>query len=158
MKKTTFTFIISAFIAFTACKSDGGKAETKPDNALDPSLIENPATASGNTDSKDKVPVFSFTEETHDFGTIQEGEKVSYAFRFKNSGNADMLIRSANGSCGCTVPEYPKDPVKPGQEAIINVTFDSAGKEGKQNKTITLIANTIPNTKVLTIIGEVIKK
>ena len=67
-----------------------------------------------------------------------------------------MLISSAHGSCGCTVAEYPEKPIAPGEEAVIKVKFDSNGKQGKQHKTVTLVANTVPNTKVLTLKGEVI--
>ena len=80
---------------------------------------------------------------------------MQYAFKFKNTGKVDLIISSAQGSCGCTVPQYPKQPLKPGTEATIDVTFDSAGKQGKQNKTVTLITNCIPSTKVLTIMGDV---
>jgi len=66
-----------------------------------------------------------------------------------------LVIRSAQGSCGCTVPEFPKDPVAPGEEGVINVTFDSAGKEGHQEKTVTIISNTIPNTYTLYVVGDV---
>ena len=68
----------------------------------------------------------------------------------------DLIISSAQGSCGCTVPEWPKEPIKPGEEGKIAVTFNSSGKQGKQNKTITLVANTIPNTKVIALKGDVL--
>ena len=75
----------------------------------------------------------------------------------KNIGNSDLLISSAKGSCGCTVPEWPKDPIKPGKEANIKVTFDSKGKKGKQAKRVTLMTNAIPNVKILTIKGNIIE-
>ncbi|HLG33233.1 MAG TPA: DUF1573 domain-containing protein, partial [Bacteroidia bacterium] len=96
--------------------------------------------------------------ETHDFGTIVEGEKVSYSFQFTNTGNADLLITNAAGSCGCTVPEYSKEPVPPGKSGVVNVIFDSSGKDGHQDKTVTIVANTIPNSKVIRITGEVTKQ
>ncbi len=147
-------FLLIVFIGVVGCnnKSD------KPANTVDPTLINNPATASGNPNSKDNVPVFQFETDTHDFGTIEEGEKISFAFKFKNVGKGVLLIRSANGSCGCTVPEYPKDPISPGDDGIINVTFNSEGKEGQQHKTVTIISNTIPNTYTLNILGNVNKK
>lgn len=155
MKKFQYCLVALLMFATAACNKQ--KAKDAAENKLDPAIIENEASAHS-ANPNDNAPVFSFTSETHDFGTIIQGEKVSYAFTFTNTGKTDLLIRSANGSCGCTVPEYPKEPVKPGQSGVINVTFDSAGKEGNQNKTITLIANTIPNTKVLTITGEVNKQ
>ena len=147
---------IASFIGLgLGCKNE--KNPDVPDNAINPSVIDNPVTASSSKNSKDIVPVFQFDNESHDFGTIKGGEKISFAFRFKNVGRGDLVIRAAQGSCGCTVPEYPKEPVKPGDGGIINVTFNSEGKEGHQEKTITVISNTMPNTHVLTITGNVEK-
>ncbi len=137
------------------CKSE--KKSDLPDNAINPAVIDNPVTASSSKGEVDNVPVFQFEESSHDFGNIFEGEKISFAFRFKNIGKADLVIRAAQGSCGCTVPEYPKEPIKPGDGGVINVTFDSQGKEGHQEKTVTIISNTMPNNYVITIIGNVEK-
>ncbi|HEY6160583.1 MAG TPA: DUF1573 domain-containing protein [Bacteroidia bacterium] len=103
-------------------------------------------------------PVMTFGETKHDFGTITEGEKVSYTFKFKNTGGSDLVITSARGSCGCTVPEFPKDPVKPNQEGVIHVTFDSSGKDGMQHKDVTIVTNAQPNTKIIQITANVMKK
>ena len=124
-----------------------------PENAINPDVMKNPASASG--DAKGALPTMEFTEDSHDFGAIVQGEKVSYSFTFKNTGKGDLVISSAAGSCGCTVPEYPKGAVPPGATGIIKVTFDSSGKEGHQEKTVTLTANTVPNTKVLKIMATV---
>lgn len=137
------------------CKSE--KKSDLPDNAINPTVIDNPVTASSSKGEVDNVPVLQFEKSRHDFGNIFEGEKISFAFRFKNIGKADLVIRAAQGSCGCTVSEYPKEPIKPGDGGIINVTFDSQGKEGHQEKTVTIISNTMPNNYVLTIIGNVEK-
>ncbi len=149
--------LIPAFILVMgvtiACK--GPKDPNVPENAINPSVVENPATASPDSSSKDNYPVFQFETERHDFGTIEQGEKIAYAFRFKNVGKGDLIIRSAQGSCGCTVPEFPKDPVKPGESGVIDVTFNSEGKEGQQEKTITIISNTVPSNFILTISGNV---
>jgi len=154
MNKTILFFFSAVISVLMACSS--GENKSSSTNSIDPALVNNPATASADSSGSTKnAPVFEFKEESHDFGSITEGEKVSYAFRFKNSGNADLIIRSATGSCGCTVPEYSKDPIGPGKEGVVNVTFNSEGKESKQNKTVTLVANTIPNTKVLTITADV---
>jgi hypothetical protein len=151
-KSLALFFVVSSLFACS-----GNKSSDVPENAINPDVMNNPATAAPSGNSKDNVPAYEFEFQEHDFGTITQGEKVSFAFRFKNSGKGDLIIRSANGSCGCTVPEWPKDPVKPGEGGVINVTFNSEGKEGLQNKTVTLIGNTIPNTYVLTIKANVIK-
>ncbi|PCJ23606.1 MAG: hypothetical protein COA97_11345 [Flavobacteriales bacterium] len=147
MKKVLFSILVVALIS-----SCGSSAE---ETLLTTDIINNPITADGDVD-KDKLPHFEFVEEVKEFGTITQGEIVTTSFRFKNVGQSNLIISSAQGSCGCTVPEWPKEPIKPGEEGVINVKFDSNGKQGIQNKTITLVANTIPNTKVIAIKGEVI--
>jgi Protein of unknown function (DUF1573) len=101
------------------------------------------------------LPVIKFSEESHDFGTVIEGESISYTFKFKNTGGSDLIISSAQGSCGCTVPEYPKKPIKPNEEDKIVVTFNSSGKQGYNKKDVTLVTNAQPNTKVISIIVNV---
>ena len=124
---------------------------------VSPDIVNNPETANGEVLDKTGVPKFDFAEITHDFGTIESGTSVNYEFKFKNSGDKDLIISQAKGSCGCTQPEYPKDPIAPGDEGTIKVTFNSTGISGQITKNVTIIANTSPSTKVLTITGEVIK-
>lgn len=118
-------------------------------------LVNSPLTASRNAE-KVSTPNIEMLETSFDFGEIQQGKSVTHEFILKNSGDAELIITSVKGSCGCTVPEWPKSPISQGEEAIIKVTFNSAGKSGKQNKTVTLVSNSIPNTKVITINGNVI--
>lgn len=113
-------------------------------------IVKNPNTADGNGDTSN-LPRFKFAEEQHDFGKIIQGEKVSYSFKFKNIGKSDLVITDAHGSCGCTIADYPKTPIPANGEGTIDVKFNSEGKKGFQSKTVTLIANTQPNTKVLSI-------
>jgi hypothetical protein len=89
------------------------------------------------------LPVMSFERAEHDFGTINEGDVVETSFAFTNTGKSDLIILDARGSCGCTVPEYPKNsPIAPGETKEIKVKFDSANKPGNQTKTVTLTNNT----------------
>jgi len=148
MIKNIFLALCTASI-LVAC---GGE---KANEGISTDLIDNPNTASTQVD-EDKAPFFEFDEEVKEFGTITQGEVVSTTFKFKNVGQTDLIISSAKGSCGCTVPEWPKEPIAPGAEGKIEVTFNSAGKQGLQNKTITLVSNTIPNKFVLAIKGEVL--
>jgi hypothetical protein len=146
MKFVNVLIIYSALFV-GACsnpKSDGFEAKINTD------VVNHDA----NNESADK-PAITFEENSFDFGTIKEGTKVTHAFKFKNSGKADLIIGDARGNCGCTVPKYPTQPIAPGESGVIDVEFNSAGKHGKQNKTVTLVTNTIPSTKVLTITGEV---
>lgn len=148
MIKHTFLALTVATFLFS-CGGD------KTTDAISTDLIENPNTASGAV-NEDKAPFFEFDEKVKEFGTITQGEIVSTTFRFKNVGQTNLIISSAQGSCGCTVPSWPEEPIAPGEEGEIEVTFNSTGKQGLQNKTITLVANTIPNTYVLAIKGEVL--
>jgi hypothetical protein len=118
-------------------------------------LVNSPLTANSNAE-KVLTPNIEMLETSYNFGEIQQGESVTHDFILKNTGDADLLVSAAKGSCGCTVPEWPKTPIAKGEEAAIKVTFNSAGRSGKQNKTVTLVTNAIPNTKVLTINGNVI--
>lgn len=99
----------------------------------------------------------SFTENSFDFGTLQEGEKVEHVFKFTNTSDKPLTISNARGSCGCTVPEWPREPIAPGAEGEIKVKFDSKGKKGQQNTNVTITANTIPANTMLTVISDVIK-
>ncbi|MFN0049058.1 MAG: DUF1573 domain-containing protein [Cytophagales bacterium] len=98
---------------------------------------------------------FLFEETTYDFGKIKQGDIVKHTFKFKNDGENPLIISGAQASCGCTVPEYAKEPIAPGAESQILVQFNSTGKIGTQNKTITITANTLPNTTTLVLKGLV---
>jgi hypothetical protein len=148
MKKILLPIAVIAFLS--SC------GDTVENDTINTDSINNPITASSAEVDESKMPFFEFVEEIKDFGEISQGEVVSMTFRFRNVGQTDLIISSATGSCGCTVPEWPKEPIKPGAEGKIDVKFDSNGKQGMQNKTITLVANTIPNTKVIAIKGSVL--
>ena len=101
------------------------------------------------------APKVKFEKEVYDFGVIQEGEKVHYNFKFKNEGKTPLIITNASATCGCTVPEYPTAPIKPGEEGEIKVIFDSTGKNGMQDKVVTLVSNANPVANRLHLVGEV---
>lgn len=117
-------------------------------------LVKNPVSLSGNADAG-QMPVIQFDQTMHDFGRVLAGEKISYSFKFRNTGKSDLLIAKVSASCGCTVPEWPKTPIAPGQEGYITVTFNTAGRKGIQHKSVTVLANTNPNTTILNIKAEV---
>jgi hypothetical protein len=147
--RTQQFIIILIFSAAISCYS------RSEDNAITTDLVSSPLTANQSAE-KVLTPKIQMDEESFDFGEIQQGESVTHDFVLKNIGDANLIISTAKGSCGCTVPEWPKEPIAKGEEATIKVTFNSAGKSGKQNKTVTLVTNAIPNTKVITITGNVI--
>ena len=119
------------------------------------SLVSNPISADMPLNA-DEMAVIAFTETTIDFGTVKEGEVVTKSFEFTNNGKAPLVISDAKASCGCTVPEYPRSPIQPGEKGTIVAKFDSAKRPGSQLKNITITANTNPNQTVLTLKGEVI--
>lgn len=126
------------------------------DEKVSEEAIMNPLSADNPSGAKaGELPQMTFDKDFHDFGTISEGEKVTYSFRFKNTGKGDLIIQTANGSCGCTVPEFPEKPIKSGKTGFIKVQFNSEGRAGIQEKQVTIVANTIPNTLTLKIKAEV---
>lgn len=139
--------VLALFMA--GCSND-----KKESNGISTNDVNNTASADGS--SNGNLPEIKFEEEVHDFGRITQGEKVSFAFKFKNVGNSNLIITSAAGSCGCTVPEWPKEPILPGQEGKVNVIFSSEGKSGIQEKSINVSTNCEPSTRVVKIKTEII--
>ena len=121
----------------------------------DTSLIHNPNTADG-YDSSEKMPAIAFDNDMHDFGRLQAGENISYSFKFTNKGNADLLITACDASCGCTVADFPRDPVHPGESGYVTVSFKSAGMSGQQYKEVTVCTNGQPSRTKLKIQARVV--
>ena len=105
---------------------------------------------------KSKIPVITLLgDSTYQFGNINEGDIVEHEFKFKNDGQFPLIINNVTASCGCTIPEWPREPIPPGGESSIQVRFNSKGKPGPQVKTITVFANTEPAYSELRIQGMV---
>ncbi|MBQ7984454.1 MAG: DUF1573 domain-containing protein, partial [Bacteroidales bacterium] len=103
-----------------------------------------------------KSAVIKFDNDVLDFHTINEGEKVTGSFKFKNTGKNDLIISEVSANCGCTVADYPHNAVKPGETGMISVTYDSKGSQGMRiEKMITVLANTEPSRTVLKITATV---
>lgn len=146
-------YVLPLAILFNAC----GNAEQAPKASTD--LITNPVTASDTTSVKtassadQKVAIMTFEKTEHDFGTITQGEQAEYNFKFQNTGEQDLIIASATASCGCTVPEYSKEPIKPGASGFIKVKFNSDYRLDGFEKAVTVTANTQPLETLLKIKG-----
>lgn len=149
--KSISLILVIAVAFLSACSNQTSKSDTQ----ISTDIVKNPITSEGESNTSE-LPMISFNKEEHDFGAIIQGEKVSYTFIYKNTGGSDLVITSAKGSCGCTVPKYNKEPLKPGQEAEMEVVFDSSGRKGIQHKTITILSNTQPNTVTLKIVADVV--
>jgi len=98
----------------------------------------------------------TFQEVSRDFGDISQGEKIEHVFQFENTGNEALILSNVLTTCGCTATEWPRDPIAPGKPGKINVTFDSSGKMGKQNKVITVISNAVNSQERLKLITNVL--
>jgi hypothetical protein len=119
-------------------------------------MINNPRSADGidPADIKD-MPIMFFADTTHDFGLMGDGEKAEHEFIVENRGKSPLIIAGAASSCGCTVPEFSREPIQPGGNGKLKVTFSSAGKQGHIVKAITVSGNSYPPTRVLTITADV---
>ncbi len=119
-----------------------GKKGTLPAAAVTP-------VAAPETKPDGPLPTMAFASMEHDFGTINEGDIVEHTYTFKNAGAAPLIIQNAQGSCGCTVSDWTKQPVPVGGTGFVKAKFDSNGKPNVQNKTVTVTANTWPKQSVL---------
>jgi len=151
-------YLIILFLGFAACNNSNTTGNAGKDR-LPVSLVNNPRSANGmDTVAAAMKPTMEFNDTLHDFGPIHADEKVTYEFSFMNNGKTPLIITSAYGSCGCTVPEYPRDAVQPGKGGIMKVTFNSAGKSGHQEKSVTIHTNTVRSVHMLYIKADITVK
>ncbi|WP_184546234.1 DUF1573 domain-containing protein [Mucilaginibacter sp. FT3.2] len=149
--KKLFLSLVTAGLLLSACNQSKTTGTTAAaDSTATP--------AAATTANAAEAPVMKFEKESHDFGKIKQGDKINYDFKFTNTGKSPLIISEAHATCGCTIPEWPKAPVKPGESGVIKVTFNSAGKTGLQDKQITVSANTVPAQTMVHLIGEVLTK
>ena len=137
MKKIAYSWIILWGVTFS-CQN----------NAPDPS--------GDGTEKEQAVTQVEFNQNVFDFENIKQGEIVSFTFKYKNVGAKDLFISNAVASCGCTVPKWDKEPIKPEDEGSLEVVFDSSGRSGKQQKTVTVYANTEQKVHYLKIFANII--
>ena len=136
MKSIKLSLIIALAIGLVSCVNESS-------DTVNADVVNNSLTASEGGEVSG-APVMEFEKEIFDFGTIAQGEKVNFIYKFTNTGDADLIISSAKGSCGCTVPDWPKQPIAPGEVSEIKVVFNSDGKSGNQHKDVSINANTQP--------------
>ncbi len=103
-------------------------------------------------------PVIYFEKNVHDFGKIITGERVSYGFRFSNTGGSPLLITGIRSGCGCTVGDYPTDPIMPGYDGKIDVIFNSSGRRGFQSESVRVLSNAEETVVTLRITAEVLER
>ena len=147
--KNLVYFLAILFIV-TSCNN---KSETEGKNAdLKSQDSEKVASLNKENDNKEEATAaFEFEEKEWDFGKINEGEVVTHVFEFKNVGESPLIIQSARASCGCTVPEWTREPIPVNGTGMVEVSFNSTGRPNVQNKTVTIVANTQPEITTLRI-------
>jgi hypothetical protein len=147
-------FFISVFSYSFSCKSDSAKAFASGVGKDLTSSLEIP-TIDGKVNASD-MAVIEFEKTTHDFGKVKEGEVIEYAFKFKNTGSKNLILLYHEASCGCTVPDFSRDPFSPGKGGEIKIAFDTKGRKLNQRKKVRIFSNTYPNVTELTVQGYVI--
>lgn len=140
MKRAVLSLSLLAMMAFMSCK-ENASSKVKTDNV---------AVAAERDESAKQVPVMEFEKAEHDFGTITQGTPQETIFTFTNTGNAPLVITNATSTCGCTVPNPPKEPIAPGEKGELVVKFNGSG-QNQVTKTITVVANTAKGSELLRI-------
>ncbi|MFZ4796508.1 MAG: DUF1573 domain-containing protein [Bacteroidia bacterium] len=135
--------IITSIVAVATLISFNSNAQSTTNPGTIPAATENPNQAD-----------ITFEKETHDFGTISQGVPASFTFVFKNSGKEPLIITNAAAGCGCTTPEWTKEPIKPGQKGYVKATYNAASP-GPFNKTVTVMSNGKKSNVILYIKGDV---
>lgn len=166
MKKLTILFSMALAVAFlTACGSEGAASEGEaaitqgtvaPNDAVATTPGATPPAAAAAPTGP--TTTMTFDESEFQFGSVDEGEVVSHTFSFKNTGSEPLIISNAKGSCGCTVPQWPREPIAVGETGSVTVEFNSKGKKGPRNQKVTITANTTPPQSFIALVGEVIAK
>ena len=151
--------VLASVLLFTfACAPDGGGGDDggAPAGELGPnaSIIRIPVDAEGEVDSVN-VARLDFAETEYRFGTVASGEVVEHVFTFTNEGRVPLLITGTHSTCGCTVADYPREPIPPGEGGAVSVRFDTKNKSGGQRKPVTITANTYPATTTVYVSGRV---
>jgi Protein of unknown function (DUF1573) len=152
--------IVALFSSLFACQNrESGSEKRAVEEITDEALINNSdiirmPVEGGKLDTT-KVAKMTFAEYEYDFGEVSAGETVTKVFEFTNTGKSALVISNAQSTCGCTVPEFPREAIPPGKKGKITVKFDTSGKAGPQTKPVTITANTYPSTTVVQVVGLV---
>lgn len=160
--------IANAYLLMTGAYSgDSGSSQPKSSVAANNNIKASTQKDANNAKMKretkaDREPAYTgpstdmtFATPSHDFGTVPQDSENRHVFTFTNSGSEPLIIENAKGSCGCTVPQYPKEPIAPGETGEIEVVYKPGKQKNKQTKTVTITANTEPRTTTLTISANV---
>lgn len=141
MKKSIFLVGVLGLLVMTSCKKEKASALfTDAEKQEQASQVVNPADAAE----------LKFESDSYDFGNLPAAAKVDHFVRFTNTGKSPLIIKNAVGSCGCTVPVWPKEPIAPGASDSLKITYNAGTQKGRQQKTVTLTTNTVKGKEVWT--------
>lgn len=157
--KNAFLLLAITF-CWLACQNDNSGdsvQEIRDSKGPNSSMVRNPATADLPSDTNQLARIY-FAEPDFDFGEVEEGTVVEHKFKFKNTGKVPLTILNARSSCGCTIPEWPEEPIQPGETGEILAKFNTEGKGLDQRKIISITANTHPNISQVVLKGKVNKR
>ena len=148
-----------------SCNNDTPEQPAKPEKVVQEiksgdrirDIIRNPVDANDVVDTVN-VAKITFDEKRYNFGTVNEGDIVRHEYKFTNTGKAPLIIALAKSTCGCTIPDWPKEPIPPNGTGVIKVRFDTKNKTNRQGKPITITANTYPRETILQLQGFVTPK
>lgn len=143
-KLLNIKYLLSA-VAMALCLLTACNGNDKQGN-LSTELVTNPKSAS---QPSEKQPIITFDKTEHEFGTILQGEVVTYSFHFSNTGTMPLIVSDVKTSCGCTIGDFSREPIAPGKDGYIKATYDSKGHHGFQSRSLTVVSNTNPNQTVL---------
>lgn len=141
MKKLIGALLLICIISSCDIRNTKNKADAQATNSI--------------TNFADSTTV-QMIDSVYNFGKVSDGEKVEYSYRFRNTGKNPLIVSSAVASCGCTVPEKPEEPIRPGETGFLKVVFNSKGRVGEVHKEITVTSNAYPHFPVLQLIGQVV--
>ena len=147
-----FRFLYQAVLIICVGMVLGCSSPNKDEIGSD--IVRIPVTAEGNDDNA-RMPKIAFEQTSHDFGKLIQGEKVSYTFKFKNTGNASLVISAVVPSCSCAVAQFTKTPILPGEEGTITVNFNTETKKGMVINSVVVQANTYPSETKLELTATV---
>ncbi|MDO5655719.1 MAG: DUF1573 domain-containing protein [Flavobacteriaceae bacterium] len=163
MKTLKLTFLAMATLLVVSCDK---KSETITETGLETAEVSTaPANTNGGIEMATPVatttnaadaPVLTLSSETYDFGDVQANSTTERIIEFTNTGNSPLVITNAKATCGCTVPEYSKEPIAPGAKGSMKVSYKAPNTNGKQTKTVTLTTNTASGSERFMITSNVV--
>lgn len=148
--------VIAVVLATLGCKDDKEQKEVSEIRTEGPisNIVRNPVTADGIEDTVN-VAKITFDQPIYQFGSVTEGTLIKQSFTFTNTGKVPLLINDCRSTCGCTVPEWPKKAILPGETGSILVQFNTEGRKYDQDRPVTIIANTYPKSTLIRLQGFV---